>query len=234
MDEWRYDPAADRNVPWQQRPASELRETGLTGGLGNWFFRQMIGLYLRSRHPLTVVGREHLPSSTPFALVANHTSHLDVMVLESLLPEHLVSRTFALAAGDFFFDTPTKRLASAQLVNALPVWRGRARAHALTNLRERLAGGTCGFIVFPEGTRSRTGDPQVFKPGIGMLVAGTDVPVIPCRLQGCFEAWPASAPRPRSGPIQVTIHEPRVFANVPNQREEWNRIAEELQRSVQG
>jgi 1-acyl-sn-glycerol-3-phosphate acyltransferase len=231
-ENWRYEPAADLAVPWSKRPASELRESGLTGGLGNWALRQLVRLYLRARHPLTFTGAEHLPQQTPFVLVANHTSHLDAMVLESIFPEHLATRVFALAAGDYFFDTPTKRLAAAQLVNALPVWRGKATRHALANLRERLERGTCGFIVFPEGTRSRTGELQPFKPGIGMLVAGSSIPVIPCTLRGCFESWPSNASGPRPGAIHLTIHPARTFADVPNHREGWERIAAELQAAV--
>ena len=229
---WHYEPAADLNVPWRKRPASELRDSGLTGGLGNWAVRQLIRTYLHARHPLTLTGAEHLPQQTPFVLVANHTSHLDAMVLESIFPEHLATRVFALAAGDYFFDTAGKRLAAAQLVNALPVWRGKATRHALANLRERLERGTCGFIVFPEGTRSRTGELQPFKPGIGMLVAGSSIPVVPCTLNGCFESWPSCAPRPRPGAIRLEIHPPRTFPDVPNGREGWERIAAELQAAV--
>lgn len=228
-ENWHYESAADLKVPWHQRPASELRETGLTGGSGNWVWRQLIRLYIRARHPLTLTGANHIPRETPFVLVANHTSHLDVMVLESIFPEDLAARVFALAAGDYFFDTVGKRLAAAQLVNALPVWRGKATRHALANLRERLERGTCGFIVFPEGTRSRTGELQAFKPGIGMLVAGSSVPVVPCTLTGCFESWPSSAPRPRPGAIRLQIQPPQTFADVPNNREGWEHIARALQ-----
>ena len=49
----------------------------------------------------------------------------------------------------------------------------------------------CGYILFPEGTRSRDGVIKEFKCGLGMLVAGTDVPVIPCYLQGTFKALSA-------------------------------------------
>jgi 1-acyl-sn-glycerol-3-phosphate acyltransferase len=233
-EDWRYEPAADLKVPWPKRAASELREAGLLGGLGHWFCWQVIGAYLRMLHPITVIGREHLPAETPFVLVANHASHLDVIVLQSLFPERLSGRIFALAAGDYFFDSAAKSLAAAQLVNALPVWRGKGTRHALAHLRERLVRGNCGFIVFPEGTRTRDGRMQSFKPGIGMLVAGTEIPVIPCALSGTFEAWPPEARWPRPGSIQVTIHKPRTFADHQNGREDWGRIAGELEALVAG
>lgn len=233
-EDWKYEPAADLGVPLRKRAASELREAGLVGGLGHWLCRKLTGAYLRARHSVDVVGRELLPVETPFVLVANHASHLDALVLESLFPERLYGRLFALAAGDYFFDSPAKSILAAQVVNALPVWRGRPSGHALTHLRERLASGLCGYIVFPEGTRSRDGRIQAFKPGIGMLVAGTEIPVIPCTLRGTFEAWPPHARLPRAGSIRVTVHQPMRFADRANARPEWARIAQELQAVITG
>src|SRR5207244_5056560 len=56
------------------------------------------------------------------------------------------------------------------------------------------------LIIFPEGTRSTTGETQDFKSGIGALVAGRDVSVFPCYLDGAFDAWPKGSrfPRPRT------------------------------------
>ena len=151
-EDWKYEPAADLGIPLRKRSTSELREAGLIGGLGHWCCRKLTGAYLRARHPIEVSGGEHLPSETPFVLVANHASHLDALVLESLVPERLCGRLFALAAGDYFFDSAAKSIVAAQVVNALPVWRGKPSSHALTHLRERLASGLCGYLVFPEGT----------------------------------------------------------------------------------
>ena len=187
----------------------------------------VLGTFAKVWFRARAVDAHHVPLTGPVILASNHASFADPPLVGTS-----VDREISYLARDTLFSKPFLGSYIRRL-NAVPVNREGGGGPGLKAILDRLNSGS-GIILFPEGTRSRTGEPQGFKPGIGMLVAGTDVPVIPCRLQGCFEAWPASAPRPRSGPIQVTIHEPRVFANVPNQREEWNRIAEELQQSVQG
>lgn len=88
------------------------------------------------------------------------------------------------------------------------------------------------YIIFPEGTRSRDGSLQRFKPGIGMLVAGTSVPVFPCAIVGAFDAWPAHEKRPRGGRVTLHVGAPICFDEVPNDRDGWNAVATRLQTAV--
>ena len=117
-------------------------------------------------------------------MIANHSSHLDSIVLGSALPSRWCDWVFPVAAGDVFFESSSKSLFSAQLINALPMWRKNCGPHALAELKDRLISEPCGYILFPEGGRSRDGSVLPFKPGLGMIVAGTTVPVIPCAIAG--------------------------------------------------
>ena len=96
--------------------------------------------------------------------------------------------------GDTFFQTPIMRAFAAGAMNALPLWRKNAGRHAMEDLRQRLIGEPCGYILFPEGTRSRDGAMKRFKAGVGMLVNGTRVPVIPCHIEGTHRALAALMP----------------------------------------
>jgi 1-acyl-sn-glycerol-3-phosphate acyltransferase len=139
---------------------------------------------------------------------------------------------FPIAAGDTFFETPAAAALSATLLNALPMWRKKCGPHAMEELRERLVGEPCGYVIFPEGTRSRDGSLQRFRPGVGMLVAATPVPVVPCRIEGAFEAWPPSAKRPRGGRVRVLVGEAQRFDDVANDRAGWEQVASRLQAAV--
>ena len=135
-------------------------------------------------------------------MIANHASHLDAVLLASVLPCRLCDRVFPVAAGDVFFNTPGMSLFAANLLNALPMWRKNCGSHALKDLRKRLVDEPCGLILFPEGARSRDGSLLPFKVGLGMLIAGTSVPVIPCYLDGAFRhshRTPDGRARGRSG-----------------------------------
>jgi 1-acyl-sn-glycerol-3-phosphate acyltransferase len=232
VDEWQYKPARDLGMPEADRLRSVKRENGLAGFVSRSLWWGWVRGVLRLTEHIEVFGREHLPPSAPFVIVANHSSHLDVLVLATALPLRLRNCVFPLAAGDTFFETPAVAAFAGSMMNALPMWRKNCGHHAIDTLRQRLVAEPCGYILFPEGTRSRTGQMAPFRHGIGMLVAGSKVPVIPCHLQGTFEAMPPGAKWPRRTRILLRIGAPAQFENLPNERSNWQGIAQTLEQSV--
>lgn len=225
MEPWQLRPARDLELPPSQQFRSLQRENGLVFTMFHHAWWHVVRGYLAMWHRLRIVGREHVPLRPPFILVANHTSHLDALVLSAVLSWRVRDRVFPIAAGDVFFETPLASAFAAGLLNALPMWRKRCGPHALEQLRQRLIDEPCAYILFPEGTRSRDGSMVSFKPGLGMIVAGTDVPVIPCHLTGCFEALPSDRRWPSPKAIEVRVGEPLRFADEPNTRTGWQRVA---------
>ncbi|MGE3804238.1 MAG: lysophospholipid acyltransferase family protein [Gemmataceae bacterium] len=232
MNDWKLQPARDLGLSWHDRLGSLQRENGLFESAAHLGWWSLVRTYLRLAHRVRVEGRENLPAELPFVLVANHASHLDALVLGALLPWRLRDQVFPIAAGDTFFDNRLGRVFAAGMLNALPLWRRRCGPHALMQLRQRLVEQRCGYILFPEGTRSRDGAMGSFKPGIGMLVAGTSVPVIPCYLSGTHAVWPPIQRLPRPGVVSVRIGSPHAFAEVPNEQTGWKEIARTLEQAV--
>src|SRR5262245_22928290 len=169
MEPWVYKPASDLDLPPVERARSLRRESGLASDLGHLVCHGLARAYFRLYHRMGVEGSENLPDDPPFVLVANPASHLDALALASVLPRRLCGRVFPVAAGDVFFETPATSLASAFFLNALPMWRKRCGPHALAELRARLVDEPCGYILFPEGTRSRHGRMTASKAGLGLL-----------------------------------------------------------------
>ena len=153
MTDWQLRPARDHGLTLRQRLRSSGREPGLGGHLLGFLWRGLVRFYLAAVHRLTVTGCEHLPGP-PFVLVANHSSHLDALTFASALPYRLARRAFALAAGDTFF---TSLPGAAYAINALPVWRKDTTGADIDLWRARLLEDGAVLILFPEGTRSRTG-----------------------------------------------------------------------------
>ena len=231
MKDWPLRPARDHGLPPEDRLRSHGRERGLGSLLTSAGWRALVSAYLRAAHRLQVEGRENLPEP-PFVMVANHASHLDALTLAAALPWSAARNAFALAAGDTFFtSTPTAAFA-AYAVNALPVWRSRTTSADLAALRARLVEDRAVFILFPEGTRSRTGTMAPFKPGIGALVAGTSVPVVPCWLEGAGAAWPAGQRLPRPGRLHLRIGPPLDFSTVAADRAGGAVVAERCAEAV--
>jgi 1-acyl-sn-glycerol-3-phosphate acyltransferase len=234
MDSWHLKPATDLQLTFGERWCDHHRESGLVSTVSRFCWWGAMKGVLKAWHRLEVHGREHVPSQPSFVLVSNHASHLDAMVLGSTLPLALRDQMFPLAAGDVFFEVPSRAAFSAIVLNALPVWRKNCGAHAIKDLRQRLVEAPSVYILFPEGGRTRDGRMLPFKPGVGMMVAGTQVPVVPCHLSGTFEAFPADAYLPRPCKVRVRIGAPRLFHDVPNRRAGWEEIAETLHADVVG
>jgi 1-acyl-sn-glycerol-3-phosphate acyltransferase len=232
MDAWRFEPAHDLGLSGAQRRRSLLREVGLESAISCFLWRTITRMYLAIAHRLQIHGRNNLPVRPPFVLVANHASHLDAVVLGATLPARFVGAVFPIAAGDTFFTKRASSIFATACMNALPIWRKNCGAHSLEDLRERLAGGECVYILFPEGTRTRTGAMEKFKPGLGRLVAGTHVPIVPCYLRGPFEALPPSRKIPRWKKISVAIGAPLSFSETTNDRAGWESIADTAENAV--
>src|SRR5881396_4436519 len=232
MEPWKLEPARDTGLTPSERFRSVRRESGLLESLAHeaWFL--LLRTYFAIAHRLTIKGRDKLPAHGPFVLEANHCSHLDALTLgAALIPRHR-ERAFPIAAGDVFFQSNVTSTFSAIMLNALPMWRKNCGPHALADLRRKLQEEKAIFIIFPEGGRSRTGSMMPFKHGLGMLVAETNVPVVPCGLVGTFEALPPERNIPRPVKITLVIGNRLEFASTANDREGWSQIAATAESSV--
>jgi 1-acyl-sn-glycerol-3-phosphate acyltransferase len=204
--DWKLRPARDLGLATGDRLRSLKRERGLVGMVVNGAWRALLRGYFRVFHRLEVEGRANLPPP-PFVLIANHGSHLDALVLAAVLRGEAARSAHALAAGEVFFGSGAGAAFAAYAINAFPIWRGRTKRGEIATLRERLVEDRLVYILFPEGTRSRTGEMGPFQAGLATVVAGTGVPVVPCWIEGAHAAWPPQKKWPRLGKVRVRIGE---------------------------
>lgn len=157
-----------------------------------WLFfsllvRPVVGIVLG----MNVRGREHLPKTGPAIIAANHNSHLDAMVLMSLLPHRLLHRVRPVAAADYFMKGRFLSWFSTRIIGILPIARkGSADEDPLAGCYQALEAGEI-LIIFPEGSRGEPEQMAPFRGGIAKL-AGLypDVPVIPVFMHGLGKALP--------------------------------------------
>ena len=169
-------------------------------------FRGTMRLY----HRHTANGAENVLDNMPCVITPNHTSHLDNIAVFASLPWRQVNRVCSVAAKDYFFENPVFALGARLIANGIPLDRTGANRRGLMMCARKLkAGGS--IIIFPEGTRTKTGEVGRFKPGAVALCRGLKVPVIPTYLQGTFESMSRFNRFPRGRKITVTFGEPVRF-----------------------
>jgi 1-acyl-sn-glycerol-3-phosphate acyltransferase len=140
-------------------------------------------------------GRHNMPAKNGAILVSNHLSHLDVFVLG--LP---LRRPLNYVARSTLFFPPLGFLIRS--LGGFPIQREGIGVQGMKETLRRLrAGGV--VTLFPEGTRSRTGELGTLKTGIGVLAARTGVPIVPAAIAGTFQAWPRHQSLPRPHPVRV-------------------------------
>jgi 1-acyl-sn-glycerol-3-phosphate acyltransferase len=232
MKKWRYDSARDLD----REPIDRLRQFPREPDMLVYGLRSVCALIIRGLLRLynrfEIVGHENMRTNRTLVIVANHCSHLDTLCLLAALPLPKLHRAFPAAASDYFFLGVHRLWAAAVLVNALPFGRQAGVRQSLALCQEMLANPGTILIIFPEGTRSTTGQVGEFKSGIGALVAGKDVAVVPCFVDGSFRAWPKGRRMPRPTKVRLIVGPPRNYRARSSDRVELTTIANELRDAV--
>ena len=232
MTEWEYHPAPDID----ETMSEHLRNFPRQPYMLMYAIRSLVAVLLRGwmriYHRMRIDGREHLPESGSFVLVCNHTSHLDTLCLLSSVPLKKIHRTFPAAAADYFFSSLPRSAVSAILINALPFDRKVKGAESLTVCAELLKNEGNVLIIFPEGTRTTSGEMGRFRSGVGRLVVGTKLPVVPCFLDGAMKAWPKGKAFPRPHRLRLRIGTARTYVHLAKTSESVGEICRDLQDSV--
>jgi 1-acyl-sn-glycerol-3-phosphate acyltransferase len=149
-----------------------------------------------------VRGVEHLPSKGPFIVAANHASHLDPILIGAQIPVQMVffARNTLWKPGFFSWWLTA--------VGVIPVDRdGGSDVKAIKRVLRALEDGKV-LILFPEGTRTSDGNLQRARPGIGLFACRTQVPVIPARIFGSYEAFGRGGKMRFGTPVSVVFGKP--------------------------
>jgi long-chain acyl-CoA synthetase len=150
-----------------------------------------------------VVGEAYVPRNRNFLVVANHASHLDMGLVKVALGDQ-GNRLAALAASDYFFDTPLKRAYFENFTNLIPMDRSGSFKKSLRSALAAMRGGY-NLLIFPEGTRSTSGRMGEFKSTAGYLALHGGLDVLPVYLHGTHDALPKGSVVPRQTRLEVRI-----------------------------
>lgn len=208
------------------------------------FFKPRVDFYIRltqgwartilraSATPVVPHGMENVRRGEPQVIVSNHVSWYDIFAIAGILPVpfHFVAKKeleriplFGRAwktAGHISIDRSNRQKAMESLRQAGQEIRARNSA----------------VIIFPEGTRSRTGRLQPFKKGAFMLAVEAGVPIVPTVVVGSFDILRPDDWRVHPRTIHVHFGEPVSPAGYDSHSSEAlmetvrGRMAEMLER----
>ncbi|HHY27876.1 MAG TPA: 1-acyl-sn-glycerol-3-phosphate acyltransferase [Desulfitobacterium dehalogenans] len=187
------------------------------------FFRRLFRLQFRVMG-WKVHGIENFPKSGPVIMVSNHVSNWDPVVAACS-----VTRDVSFMAKEELFANPLLGGVFHRL-GAFPVKRGQGDTSAIRNSLKVLKEGKV-LGIFPEGTRSKTGEMQKGFPGMILLMEKSQAPIVPVRVNGTqsllTRGW---------GHLEVIIGEPitseqlKAPEGVENRRE-W--AAEQIMKAIE-
>lgn len=139
--------------------------------------------------PIKVTGRENVDPKQSYVFVANHQSFLDVFAVYGWLPNNFkwlmkkeIRRvpfvgTACAVAGHIFVDRSNPR----------------AALQSMEKVKRELVDGIS-TVIFPEGTRTKTGEIGRFKQGAFKIAMDMELPVVPITLNGFYKAMPSGQP----------------------------------------
>jgi 1-acyl-sn-glycerol-3-phosphate acyltransferase len=152
---------------------------------------------------LTVKGAENVPLDQPLIFVSNHCSHLDIGTLCRSLPVNLyfigkkelqwipIVGWYMFISGQIFIDRKNNKRAVESLRKAaLKIKAGK------------------NVVMFPEGTRSKTGELGEFKQGAFHLAIQAGVTIVPVYIKGTYECWPSGSAKVAPSNVVVSIGKP--------------------------
>src|SRR5437660_791428 len=193
-------------------------------------FRALYKFYFGWR----VYNPERVPLTGPVILASNHASYLDPPLVGAG-----IRRDINYLARESLFRFPVVGWVLHRW-NSVPVDREGGGARGLKAILDRLLKGGA-IILFPEGTRSRDGNLQPARSGIGLTVIKSNAPVVPVRVFGTYDAFGRHIRFPRPYRLAVKYGQPMWFEQLraeakvcskPRLKQIYQQIADEIMAAI--
>jgi len=204
-----------------------LRVKNRVGGIYDWANVDWSRDVLKAAGtPVLADGLERIPRGQPLMYASNHSSMFDIWTLLATLPGSV-----RMVAKQELFKIPLLG-GAMRAAGHIPIDRAaRKKAfEAYDKAAKTIREGISSILVFPEGTRSRTGELLPFKNAPFGLAIAAQVPIVPVYVHHTFEILPKGAWRLRSRPIRLLVGEPIPTAGLqPGDRE---RLRDEVRAAM--
>ena len=174
------------------------------------------GILLISGIKLSVTGLENIDPKNIYVFVSNHSSQYDIPTLQYSIPIpiSIVFKKELSKIPIFGWQLRTGPYIMIDRTNTESALKSIEKAKKRT-IEKKLSP-----LLYPEGTRSKTGEVQPFKRGAFYLASKVGFPIIPVSISGASEILPKGKFKIRSGIIYVHFDKPISTQNVANRKDE--------------
>lgn len=189
-------PRADDDVKLPE-PVTKLVRGALLAGQMGFYGKGM---------KVSVSGEQYVPHNRQTIVAANHASHLDMGLIKYALGSY-GKDIVALAAKDYFFEGKWRRTYFENFTNLRPLDRADNPREAMREASSLLERGHT-ILLFPEGTRTTTGELAEFRPAVAYLALKHGVDILPVYVDGTYRSMPRGSFVPRNRNLAVRIGPP--------------------------
>lgn len=152
--------------------------------------------------PVKVKGRENIKKDESYVFLANHQGYFDIFLVYGYL-----GHNFKWMMKEYLRKIPFVGYACAKSKQIYLADGITGISKAVQQSRETLQGGMS-MVIFPEGTRTRTGKMSPFKRGSFMLANEIGLPIVPLTINGSFDVFSRNDKSVNWGTVTLTIHKP--------------------------
>jgi 1-acyl-sn-glycerol-3-phosphate acyltransferase len=156
---------------------------------------------------MEVRGLQHIPETGPVILVGNHLSSADPPILTAFVKRHPYFMIKKELYNHLFYRIMLPPM------DPIPVERGKADRVALRAAEAVLKRGDI-LVIYPEGTRSRSGEIQTAHTGVIFLAQRTGAPIVPVAISGSERMLSSRFPWYRRARVQLTFGAPFRLADL--------------------
>ena len=187
-----------------------------------WFLQRFLRIFFRVLFKADIRGLEKVPADGKIILAANHVSNWDPPFLACFLERHV----HYMAKQELFEN----KIFSAVIQNlhAFPVKRGESDMNAIKHALGVLKSDQC-LGLFPEGTRSKTGEIQKAESGVSLIAAMSKAPIIPAAIIGTEKIFSKSEKFPT---LHLIFGEPMKFEGKKNDKVALEAFSQNLMNEI--
>lgn len=187
---------------------------------------KIANVFLKLHNSLEIKGKENIPTSGNFIIAPNHQCFLDGPVCVTGLDSRTLRSTYFYATEEHVRGTVIKFLANN---NNIILMERRNLKNSILKLGKVLKNGN-NIVIFPEGRRTDDGNIGAFKKTFAILSKELQVPIVPVRITGGYEAMPRGKKFPNTHKVTVEYLPPVM----PTSEDTYDQIVEKVRGLIIG